>query len=91
MVKLTGPSEEAEWTMFDARNRFTLELVCTGVLLSFVAQTNISAALAYKPFTQAFALADVGRGAFNSAFFWWPRAGGPPVAERATQPEFPTR
>ena len=62
--------EEVGSSTVSTKKWITLWLLCAGAILAFVSRTNISAALAYKPFVQAFHLTDVGRGALNSSFFW---------------------
>jgi MFS transporter, ACS family, D-galactonate transporter len=57
--------EELAW------KRWTiLGLLSIGAILAFASRTNISAALAYKPFIQSFHLTNIDRGLINSAFFW---------------------
>jgi ACS family D-galactonate transporter-like MFS transporter len=41
-----------------------------GAIIAFASRTNLSTALAYKPFIQLFHLSDIDRGTLNSAFFW---------------------
>jgi ACS family D-galactonate transporter-like MFS transporter len=45
-------------------------LLGLGAIIAYCDRTNISAALAYKPFAQHFQLSDIDRGVLNSAFFW---------------------
>jgi MFS family permease len=45
-------------------------LLSIGAIVAYVDRTNISAALAYKPFIAHFELSDVDRGLLSSAFFW---------------------
>jgi MFS family permease len=53
------------------RNRWAIILLlCVGVIIAFISRTNLSSALAYKPFVQMFHLTDIDRGTLNSAFFW---------------------
>ena len=57
-------------TIVDSKRWITVGLLSLGAIIAYVSRTNISAALAYKPFIQMFHLTDVDRGALNSAFFW---------------------
>jgi MFS family permease len=45
-------------------------LLSMGAIIAFCSRTNISAALAYKPFVDQFHLSNIDRGVLNSAFFW---------------------
>jgi MFS family permease len=45
-------------------------LLSLGAIVAYVDRTNISAALAYKPFIEHFQLSDIDRGLLSSAFFW---------------------
>lgn len=45
-------------------------LLSLGAVIAYCSRTNISAALAYKPFIEHFHLSDIERGLLNSAFFW---------------------
>src|SRR5580700_8327344 len=54
----------------DSKRWITVGLLSLGAIIAYVSRTNISAALAYKPFIEMFRLSDVDRGALNSAFFW---------------------
>ena len=45
-------------------------LLAVGAIIAYCDRTNISAALAYKPFIRHFQLSDVDRGLLSSAFFW---------------------
>jgi MFS family permease len=45
-------------------------LLSIGAIIAFCSRTNISAALAYKPFVEHFHLSNIDRGLLNSAFFW---------------------
>ena len=45
-------------------------LLSVGAIIAFCSRTNISSALAYKPFVEHFHLSNVDRGVLNSAFFW---------------------
>jgi ACS family D-galactonate transporter-like MFS transporter len=49
---------------------FVVVLLSVGAIIAYCARTNISAALAYKPFVEHFQLSDVDRGLLDSAFFW---------------------
>lgn len=55
---------------FDHKRWAIILLLCVGVIIAFVSRTNLSSALAYKPFVKMFHLTNVDRGALNSAFFW---------------------
>jgi len=55
---------------FDPQRWIIIGLLSVGVVIAFVSRTNLSAALAYKPFIQMFHLSNIDRGALNSAFFW---------------------
>jgi len=64
-INVSNETETTAW------KRWTiLILLSLGAILAFASRTNISAALAYKPFIQSFHLTDVDRGLLNSAFFW---------------------
>ena len=54
----------------DLRRWLIVGLLSLGAIIAYVSRTNISAALAYKPFIEHFQLSDIDRGALNSAFFW---------------------
>jgi ACS family D-galactonate transporter-like MFS transporter len=54
----------------DSKRWITIGLLSMGAIIAYVSRTNISAALAYKPFIEHFHLSDIDRGALNSAFFW---------------------
>ena len=45
-------------------------LLAVGAIIAYCDRTNISAALAHKPFIQHFQLTDIDRGLLSSAFFW---------------------
>src|SRR5580698_56107 len=64
------PTAYSEITIFDPKRWIIIGLLSIGVIIAFVSRTNISAALAYKPFIQMFHLSDIDRGALSSAFFW---------------------
>ncbi|MFM2289506.1 MAG: hypothetical protein RL684_2649 [Pseudomonadota bacterium] len=53
-----------------ARRWLIVVLLAVGAVIAFCDRTNISAALAYKPFVQHFQLSNIDRGFLNSAFFW---------------------
>jgi ACS family D-galactonate transporter-like MFS transporter len=53
-----------------ARRWVIVGLLSIGAIIAFCSRTNISAALAYKPFVEHFHLSNVDRGVLNSAFFW---------------------
>jgi len=64
-IAVSNETETSAW------KRWTiLGLLSIGAILAFASRTNISAALAYKPFIRSFHLTDVDRGMLNSAFFW---------------------
>ena len=54
----------------DSKRWLIVGLLSLGAIIAFVSRTNISAALAYKPFIEHFQLSDIDRGTLNSAFFW---------------------
>jgi MFS family permease len=45
-------------------------LLSIGAIIAYCSRTNISSALAYKPFVEHFHLSNIDRGVLNSAFFW---------------------
>ena len=49
---------------------FIVVLLSIGAVIAYCSRTNISAALAYKPFVEHFHLSNIDRGVLNSAFFW---------------------
>jgi len=53
-----------------ARRWVIVGLLSIGAIIAFCSRTNISAALAYKPFVEHFQLSNIDRGLLNSAFFW---------------------
>jgi ACS family D-galactonate transporter-like MFS transporter len=53
-----------------ARRWVIVGLLSIGAIIAFISRTNISAALAYKPFVEHFHLSNIDRGLLNSAFFW---------------------
>ena len=53
-----------------ARRWGIVGLLSLGAIIAFCSRTNISAALAYKPFVEHFQLSNIDRGLLNSAFFW---------------------
>jgi MFS transporter, ACS family, D-galactonate transporter len=53
-----------------ARRWFIVGLLSIGASIAYFDRTNISAALAYRPFVEHFHLSDIDRGMLNSAFFW---------------------
>jgi MFS family permease len=53
-----------------ARRWIIVGLLSIGAIIAFCSRTNISAALAYKPFVEHFHLSNIDRGLLNSAFFW---------------------
>jgi MFS transporter, ACS family, D-galactonate transporter len=53
-----------------ARRWGIVVLLSIGAIIAFCSRTNISAALAYKPFVEQFHLSNIDRGLLNSAFFW---------------------
>ena len=54
----------------DPRRWLIVGLLSLGAIIAYCSRTNISAALAYKPFIESFHLSDIDRGALSSAFFW---------------------
>jgi MFS family permease len=54
----------------DSNRWLIVVLLSLGAVIAYCSRTNISAALAYKPFIESFRLSDIDRGALNSAFFW---------------------
>jgi len=54
----------------DSKRWIIVGLLSIGAIIAYVSRTNISAALAYKPFIEHFQLSDIDRGTLNSAFFW---------------------
>jgi MFS family permease len=54
-----------DWTRW-----LIVALLGLGAVIAYCDRTNISAALAYRPFVQHFQLSDIDRGLLNSAFFW---------------------
>ena len=61
-VQDAGASDWTRWLI--------VVLLGIGAIIAYCDRTNISAALAYKPFAQHFQLSDIDRGVLNSAFFW---------------------
>jgi MFS transporter, ACS family, D-galactonate transporter len=53
-----------------ARRWIIVGLLSVGAIIAYCSRTNISAALAYKPFVEHFHLSNIDRGVLNSAFFW---------------------
>src|SRR6476469_2647367 len=47
-----------------------IALLSVGVVIAYVARTNISVAMVVPEFRRLFHLTDAGRGTLNSAFFW---------------------
>ena len=47
-----------------------IALLSVGVIIAYVARTNISVAMVVPEFRRLFGLTDAGRGTLNSAFFW---------------------
>ena len=62
------PSDQPEAS--GARRWVIVGLLSLGAIIAFCSRTNISAALAYKPFVEHFQLSNIDRGLLNSAFFW---------------------
>jgi MFS family permease len=55
----------------DAARRWIIVcLLSLGAIIAYCSRTNISAALAYKPFVEHFQLSNIDRGLMTSAFFW---------------------
>ena len=61
-VQEAGSSDWTRWLI--------VVLLGIGAIIAYCDRTNISAALAYRPFVQHFQLSDIDRGVLNSAFFW---------------------
>jgi ACS family D-galactonate transporter-like MFS transporter len=61
---------ESKGMRADSSRWVIVGLLSFGAIIAYCSRTNISAALAYKPFIQSFHLSDIDRGALNSAFFW---------------------
>jgi ACS family D-galactonate transporter-like MFS transporter len=53
-----------------SRRWIIVGLLSIGAIIAYVSRTNISAALAYRPFVEHFQLSDIDRGTLSSAFFW---------------------
>src|SRR5580704_8230137 len=64
------PMASADPDMAGARRWVIVALLSMGAVIAFCSRTNISAALAYKPFVEHFRLSNIDRGVLNSAFFW---------------------
>lgn len=64
------PAASGDIAAFDPKRWIIIWLLTLGVIIAFVSRTNLSAALAYKDFIQAFHLSNIDRGSLNSAFFW---------------------
>lgn len=64
------PAASTDIKSFDPKRWTIIGLLSLGVIIAFVSRTNLSSALAYKPFVQSFHLTNLDRGALNSAFFW---------------------
>lgn len=56
--------------IYDRMRWAIILLLGVGVIIGFISRTNLSSALAYKPFVQMFHLSNLDRGSLNSAFFW---------------------
>ena len=66
-----SPSIESERTGAAGSQRWIiLGLLSVGAIIAYCDRTNISAALAHRPFVEHFHLSDIDRGMLSSAFFW---------------------
>ena len=63
-LELTGSGDNA-----GSRRWLIVGLLAVGAVIAYCDRTNISAALAYKPFVEHFQLSDIDRGLLSSAFF----------------------
>jgi MFS transporter, ACS family, D-galactonate transporter len=75
MITSTSPaelqsSEAAGDTAANWKRWAVVALLSLGAVIAYIDRTNISAALAYKPFIEHFQLSDIDRGLLSSAFFW---------------------
>jgi ACS family D-galactonate transporter-like MFS transporter len=68
VVEKTNVSNQPD--AIGARRWIIVGLLSVGAIIAFCSRTNISAALAYKPFVEHFQLSNIDRGLLNSAFFW---------------------
>ena len=64
------PAMSGGIAILNPRRWMIIVLLSLGVIIAFISRTNLSSALAYKGFVQAFHLSNIDRGALNSAFFW---------------------
>jgi MFS transporter, ACS family, D-galactonate transporter len=64
------PTASSGVATLDPKRWIIIGLLSVGVIIAFISRTNLSSALAYKPFVQMFHLSNIDRGALNSAFFW---------------------
>lgn len=64
-LELTGSRDNA-----GSRRWLIVGLLAVGAVIAYCDRTNISAALAHKPFVEHFQLSDIDRGLLSSAFFW---------------------
>jgi MFS family permease len=64
------PIDSGRTAAMGSQRWIILVLLAIGAIIAFCDRTNISAALAYKPFIEYFHLSDIDRGVLNSAFFW---------------------
>ncbi|MBC2665873.1 MFS transporter [Novosphingobium flavum] len=65
-----APKAPARPALSNGRRWAVLGLLTLAVLISFIDRTNISAAIADKPFTDFFKMSPIDRGTLGSAFFW---------------------
>lgn len=62
--------ESGARSVLDWKRWAVVGLLSLGAVVAYIDRTNISAALAYKPFIAHFDLSDIDRGLLSSAFFW---------------------
>src|ERR1700722_3173232 len=67
---VAAPAESEGSETAGALRWVVVGLLSLGAIIAYCSRTNISAALAYKPFVEHFHLSNVDRGILNSAFFW---------------------
>ncbi len=71
MVYLSAPVSRNYPTLPNWQRWATVWLLCLGIIIAYVDRANLSVALASKEFIAFFGLSNDGRGALNSAFFWF--------------------
>ena len=69
MTATTQPVKAAPAGADAARRWIIVCLLSVGAIIAYCSRTNISAALAYKPFVEHFQLSNIDRGLMTSAFF----------------------